>query len=173
MRRKFVNILALICAFAVACFAIGCKDTGTDNPPADDNPPVVEKISITGKPTGSVNVGAEVQLGYEITPSGIDGVEVEWSSLPADVASITGGGLLKGLKEGSAIVTAKVKDTNIKDSFTVQVKAVTVPKPITDIEITGGVKFNLNTARRKISNSRQRLWIAIRMSWNFPMTTLL
>ena len=67
MRRKFVNILALICAFAVACFALGCKGTDPVAPPDDE---------VNTKPTVMMPIeGAQVGLGYA------DDKLVKWETL--------------------------------------------------------------------------------------------
>lgn len=83
----------------------------------------VEVLSIKLDPV-TVNVNEEAQLTYVTEPSGISIRRFTLVSSNENIATVTEDGVVKGVKEGSATITATCGD--IKDVCTVTVKKVAV-----------------------------------------------
>lgn len=79
-------------------------------------------ISLNGT-SGYVNIGSTLQISAAVTPSYTTD-KVIWSTSNASVASVSSKGKVKGLSNGSAVITAKAG--NVSASFTVAVVSGTV-----------------------------------------------
>ena len=109
-------------AIALAALTLGfvaCKDK---NVPED-------KLVITPA-EAEVAVAATVQLSANM--------EVTWSSSDAAIAAVNDKGLVTGVKEGEATITAKAVKSNAMATCKITVKAggVTPPQPVADISVT-------------------------------------
>ncbi|MGJ8518016.1 phage tail tube protein [Carnimonas bestiolae] len=85
------------------------------------------KVAVTGvsldntKP--SVKVGSTVRLKANVAPSDASDKSVTWKSDNTSVATVDGGGKVKGVKAGSAKVTATTKDGGKSATASVTVKS--------------------------------------------------
>lgn len=101
--------------FVLMFLIVGCT-------PKNDDKKVVEPTSISIiNLTGSNELivgGKNVELTSFIDPSG-DGLKVIWSSNNLDVASVDENGLVTGLSEGTAKITAKIDGYDLTDTIDV------------------------------------------------------
>ena len=90
------------------------------------DPIYASDISISGN--GDIGLGEESQLVVNYNPIETNQRNVTWSSNNEDVASVSENGLVKGISEGNAIITAKVKTENdfISADFNVYVHPIAV-----------------------------------------------
>lgn len=128
MKKQLIAILIMI--LALSCLFSACAGTSDDT--------VLKSIQITGKPTAEVYEDSDpITLGYKTDPETAE-VAVEWSSSVVSVAEIDASGKITVKGTGSTEITLQVKDSTIKDSFTLQVKEKPVERvPVTAIAITG------------------------------------
>lgn len=85
---------------------------------------VWNKIVISVSPkNASLTVGQTLQLTRTITPAEADEKEVIWSSGNAAVATVDANGLVSAKSAGTAVITVKIKDTDVSDTCTVTVNA--------------------------------------------------
>jgi len=77
----------------------------------------VSNIEISGNST--VTVGNTVQLTATVTPSSMQDY-IEWSSSDKGIATVTSGGLVKGVKAGDVTITAKVGNKTATKTITVK-----------------------------------------------------
>ena len=115
-------------AIALAALTLGfvaCKDK--------KNEPQPDKLAITA-PATEVNVGATLQLSANM--------EVTWSSSDNAIAGVNDKGLVTGVAEGEATITAKAVKSN--ELATCKIKVVPGgvtppdPKDIPEIDVTDG-----------------------------------
>lgn len=85
--------------------------------------------SVTGitldKSVATVTVGQTITLTPRITPIDAKNSAVAWSSSTPAIATVTAGGVVSGVKEGTCIITATTVDGNKTASCTVAVVAAT------------------------------------------------
>ena len=136
--RKLVTALLCLTVSVSAALAVGCAggNNSSDSTSGSQETPVVNKITIGSKPAGALSVGATHTLTVTVTPETVTDYEVVWSSSDASVVSVNDG-VLTALKAGTAMITATVKDTDIKDSFAVAVAEKVELNPATAIAIGG------------------------------------
>ncbi len=97
-----------------------------------NDPIKIKDIEIKTKKT-DINVGTSTQLTAKIKPTDATNKEVKWTTSNNRVLKVTSTGMITGLKEGKAIITAKAKDgTKIYDSCTFYVH----PIPVTAITLS-------------------------------------
>ncbi len=70
----------------------------------------------------SLNVGEKATLKGTVSPKTASNKSLEFSSSNKSVATVSSTGVVKGIKNGTATITVKVKGTNIKESCKVTVK---------------------------------------------------
>ena len=149
-------------AFAVLVAAAGC---GTSSP-SDPDPPDVASIDVT--PTSAdILVGETVQLtGTPKGPGGetLTGRSVTWSSANTAVATVSSSGLVTGVAEGTADITATSEGRSGSAQVTVS------PVPVATVELdpagpvdvfTGGtVQFTATTkdAQGNVLTGRTVTW---------------
>lgn len=84
------------------------------------------------KSEASVKVGESFKLNAAVAPSNATTNDVTWASSDTSVASVDAQGNVKGIKEGTAVITAVSADGGFKASCTVTVtKAAVNPAPVT------------------------------------------
>ena len=84
-------------------------------------------ISISGSNELSLNQTAQLSVTY--TPSNTNQTNVTWNSSDSSIVSVSNTGLIKGLSEGTAIITATClgeNGQNISNSLTVKVSRIAV-----------------------------------------------
>lgn len=82
----------------------------------------VALTGITMDPNVSINAGQKQQLQVKAVPENVtEAYELEWSSSQPQVATVDAAGLVTAVKEGTAVITAKVKGTEFSASCTVTV----------------------------------------------------
>ena len=85
-------------------------------------PVKVSALSLS-RTSGTVAAGKTLALSYTAAPSDAWNTAVKWSSSNRSVAKVTSGGVVKGIKPGTAVITAVTADgSNISASCTVTVK---------------------------------------------------
>lgn len=70
-----------------------------------ENTVLAEAISL-GRESMALSVGRSAQFGVTFTPENATETEIEWSSSAPHVATVYGDGVVIGLSEGSAVITA-------------------------------------------------------------------
>ncbi|MBR6451845.1 MAG: Ig-like domain-containing protein, partial [Lachnospiraceae bacterium] len=104
--------------------------TPTTTPTPTPTPTAAAKVLVTGlalKPTEvPVEVGGNYQLTITVEPSNATEKGVTWATADANIAKVSDGGLVTGVKEGTTTVTATAKDGSGKTATaTVKVGAKT------------------------------------------------
>ena len=78
-------------------------------------------VQITGETV--LNEGETTALSATVLPENADNKTVSWKSSDESVATVTSGGLVMGVKDGTAIITATANgDANVKATVTVTVR---------------------------------------------------
>jgi len=112
---------------------------------------VEKKIPVTGvsldRSSVTVNVGSTFQFLGMISPSNASEKRIKWSSDNTAVATISSTGVVKGVKAGSAVITATSYDGN----YTAKCK-VTVVQPVT------GVNLSASSAKIAVGKSKTLTW---------------
>ena len=106
-------------AWASAC---GDSPTGTAPPPPPPPPPQPATLTVTPS-TAHLAPGDTVRLSAEALDANghpVAGASFAWSSSDASVATVDGAGLVTGVAEGSATVTAAAGDAHGTAEITVQ-----------------------------------------------------
>lgn len=108
----------------------------------------VKKVTVSPK-TATVAVGAKKTLKAKVTPKKNVCTKVVWSSSNKKIASVTSKGVVKGVKEGSATITAKAADGSGKKATC----KVTVGAGIKDIKVPHAniVTVSLNKAKATLT----------------------
>ncbi len=95
------------------------------------NPVKVTKVTVSPAAT-TLDVGKTVALKAACAPKNATNKEVSWKSSDTGVATVTAQGVVKGVKAGTAKVTATAKDGSKKSAAcTVTVRAASVTPPPT------------------------------------------
>lgn len=104
----------------------------------------VKKVTLSAKKT-TLAVGAKKKLTAKVTPKKNVSNKIAWSSSNKKVASVTSKGVVKGVKEGTATITAKAADGSGKKATC----KVTVGAGIKDITVPndGVVRVSLTSAK--------------------------
>ncbi len=104
----------------------------------------VKKVTISAK-KATLAVGAKKKLTAKVTPKKNVSNKIAWSSSKKKIASVTSKGVVKGLKEGTATITAKAADGSGKKATC----KVTVGAGIKDVTVPndGVVRVSLTSAK--------------------------
>ncbi len=104
----------------------------------------VKKVTISAK-KATLAVGAKKKLTAKVTPKKNVSSKIAWSSSKKKIASVTSKGVVKGLKEGTATITAKAADGSGKKATC----KVTVGAGIKDVTVPndGVVRVSLTSAK--------------------------
>ena len=94
------------------------------------SPIAVKSVEITGG--SAVDVGSEIELKATVSPDSATYKDVTWTSSDKTIATVDSNGVVKGIAEGTAEITATADDVTSKLTITVNKVAVT------KVEITGG-----------------------------------
>lgn len=125
MRLRKISILFITIIVILACFAFyGCKKGNADNSESSSGSSsgsiAVPTLSIVGAPTDTV-IFNDYNNQFKLSCA-VDGdYEVVWNSSDEKVLTVKNG-LVKILSEGSAVVTASLKDRDASDSVTINTK---------------------------------------------------
>ena len=157
----FIISIFMIFAFTFAnVYAEGEEEGGNTDPGTQDptDPP-------TPNPTIKISGNHEVELGntltLDIAVTGVeDGYTVEWSSDDESVAIVDNNGTITGKKAGETTITAQISGTEIKDTYSITVKAKQEEKPavkatLKKVTIKGADvnKIDDNTYEVKVTNN--------------------
>lgn len=104
----------------------------------------VKKVTISTK-KATLAVGATKKLTAKVTPKKNVSSKIAWSSSNKKIASVTSKGVVKGVKEGTATITAKAADGSGKKATC----KVTIGAGIKDITVPndGVVRVSLTSAK--------------------------
>lgn len=104
--------------------------TVTSSTPSPSTPVAVSSVALNKK-VATVNVGKKVTVKATVTPANADNKTLAWTSSNTKIATVSNG-VVKGVKAGRAIITAKTTDgSNISATCT-----VTVKQPVTRISLS-------------------------------------
>lgn len=104
--------------------------TVTSSTPSPSTPVAVSGVALNKK-VATVNVGKKVTVKATVTPANADNKTLVWTSSNTKIA-IVSNGVVKGVKAGRVIITAKTTDgSNISAKCT-----VTVKQPVTRISLS-------------------------------------
>ena len=144
MKNNRFQFTLTACFLVFAFLFAGCPGS-SDDPDPGTGPgtgALLTGLEIT-LPTGgstTVPIGGTMSLSVTYTPVGTTLTGVMWSSSDATIASVSNIGLVSGLKEGTAIITAtSTQIPTISNKITIEVK----PVPVAGITIannTTGVR---------------------------------
>ena len=90
---------------------------------------------VTVDETASVKVGDTVTLTAIVEPDTATNKGIAWSSSNVAIATVGENGVVTGVSEGKAVITARSHDGSFSDACTVTVSAADVP-PLTDILVS-------------------------------------
>lgn len=90
-------------------------------------PMIESNLNIVGT-KNTIVVGENVQLWADGTPSG----NVQWVSSDTSVATVSSSGVVKGIKEGNVVITAKTSNGKKSSSVSIRVTNPTVETPSTE-----------------------------------------
>ena len=115
---------------------------------------VIEVTSITlDKTTLSLTVGAEETLTATVKPDNATDKTVTWTSSNTAVATVNNG-KVKGIKAGTAVITAKAGDKSAKCNVTVTADPVpTIHLGQSSAEIAGAMSMNYGSVSFTIENA--------------------
>ncbi len=102
---------------------------------------VSDAPSITIKGNNIIKTGSSVQLTASVYPDELKDETVTWTSENTVVATVDNNGLVQGVSQGSAVITAKVLDTKAEI-------IITVMDELQDFSIT----YNLNGGTNSLDN---------------------
>jgi len=103
-------------------------------PTPTPTPSVVNPTALSLRATASVTLNGTVRLEPYVTPANADKSTLRWSSSDTSVATVNAGGLVTGLKAGSAKITVTDSGGSLRAECTVSVKADA--KPVTSISLS-------------------------------------
>ena len=98
----------------------------------------VTGVTIEGAAIRSMNVGQNLTLTANVTPSYATNTDVTWSSSNENVATVTAGGVVTAVGVGEATITATTVTGGLTASVQVIVSLGQQPPPAGDIGIGGG-----------------------------------
>ena len=108
--------------------------------PSSQAPSSEAPVNPTGvsldKQTASIIKGNTLQLNATVAPANANNKEITWSSSDEDVITVSNSGLVTAVEVGSAKVTAKIKNTQLKAECQID-----VIKEINSISITNKTAF--------------------------------
>lgn len=138
--RKIVSLFSMlaIAMLPYACEKTGENENGSGNEQGGGDS-VIEVTSVNlNTPTLELEIGEESQLTAIISPSNASDQIVIWGSSNVKIVSVTETGLVKGIAEGSATVTATAGGKQSTCSVTVTkaaIKAESISLDRTSLEI--------------------------------------
>lgn len=104
MKKYFLKFIVMA-VLGTACIFVSCNKDDGDDPALAEIP--VFMVTLNGTSVDlAINHDEQIQLVATVSPSGTKERSVEWSTSDESVVSVNNG-LLKGLKIGSATITAK------------------------------------------------------------------
>lgn len=129
----------------------------------------VEKVSVTAlklnKNSASVYTGGTVTLAPKFTPAKPSDSKVTWTSSDTKIATVGTDGVVKALREGTAVITCTASDGGYKASCTVKVTkgikvtGVTLENGKTGDEANVGAVFNLiATVEPENASNKRLIW---------------
>lgn len=108
------------------------------------------------KNTATINVGGKVTLNGTVSPKTASNQTLVFGSSNKDVATVTSKGVVKGIKNGKAIITARIKGSKIKATCIVTVKTpatkITLDKTSARIKVGESVTINGTISPKTASN---------------------
>ncbi len=121
----------------------------------------VKAKSITlSKKSATVKKGKTLKLKATIKPKNATQKKITWSSSSKKVASVSSKGVVKGVKAGTAVITAKVKGTKLKASC-----KITVIVPVSKITLSGDSEVTVGntttlkaTVKPKNASNKKVTW---------------
>lgn len=112
--------LKAVCEYTIKAKPKVDPDTLDKVPPVDPNPMQVDGVT-TNTATANLKVGGTQQLTATISPADSK-APITWTSSNESVAMVSSTGLVKALKAGKAVVTAKAGDKTAAVAVTVEKK---------------------------------------------------
>jgi uncharacterized protein YjdB len=97
----------------------------------------LQGVSLPAEPL-ALAVGSEEKLAPEVLPSDALFYETEWFSSDAEVASVDGEGVVRGLQPGQAMITAQVTDTVTSAVYTAVRQVNVYFQPATGVTVSPG-----------------------------------
>ena len=130
MKKPTIVALAGLMLLGMGLSGCGTQKISSSTPAPTSSTSETAKVSVTlDKTTLSVRVNEEATLTATTSPAG---GTVKFSSSDTSIATVTKAGVVKGVKEGSATITATTKD-NLTATCAVTITAQAVPSiPSTD-----------------------------------------
>ena len=119
LKKIFVLLTAVLMLFTMT-FAVGCNKNNENKDNGDGDKPQTEATYALSALKKTINIDQE----YQLEVVGVTDETVTWIVYDKTVASVTDNGLVKGLKEGSTKVLARVGDKELVCEIIVQIKLV-------------------------------------------------
>ena len=108
----------------------------------------VEEIVLNPKNV-NLKVGETSQITSKVLPENATNRELVWSSSDSSVVTVDDKGVIKGIKAGTATITAKTKDGKVVSTVKVTIESVPTPTPM----VIESLKFNEDNVSIKKGNS--------------------
>lgn len=104
-----------------------------------NEPPVINVTEISlNLNTADLDVNETVALAASVLPSDATDKSVIWSSSNSSIASVSSEGIVTGISEGLAIITAQSSNPNVSATCTINVSdVVIIPQYILSISVSG------------------------------------
>ena len=135
--KKLFSIPTIAITVAMMLGFGACTDTPTESIP-------VTGVSLDNT-ADYIEVGEEVRLSPTVTPYEATNKEVSWSSNNDAVATVSPEGIVTGISEGDAVVTATTLDGGFTATF-----SVTVAEDIIDV-----VSVSLNVTSKRLARNEE------------------
>ena len=108
----------------------------------------VEEIVLNPKNV-NLKVGETSQITSKVLPENATNRELVWSSSDSSIVTVDDKGVIKGVKAGTATITAKTKDGKVVSTVKVTIESVPTPTPM----VIESLKFNEDNVSVKKGNS--------------------
>ena len=133
----------------------------TCNVKVSDTSIAISNISLSSTNI-SLNTNEAYQLNTFISPSNATLRELEWSSSNTNIATVNSNGLIKGINPGNAVITVKVKNSNIQARCNVTINKATptvtyspVPVYTSTPEKLRSVSIGITQTQKKVGETLQ------------------
>ena len=125
----------------------------------------VTGLTITPEEGARIETGKTVQITAKVIPSDATNKDVSWESSNTAVATVTSGGLVRGVSEGSAVITATAVNSSYSKSCTVTVTeagkvavtGISLDRSAAAIKKDGTIRLTATVAPSNASN-KNVLW---------------
>ena len=124
---------------------------------------VFQKVNATGIKLSSssltIDKGKQTTIDAVISPSNASEKGVTWTTSDSSIATVNSSGVVKGIKTGKAVITAKAKDGNYtaKCTVTVRQKVTGIKLNVSKLKVASGLSANIKATVSPSDASNKKL----------------